>query len=95
VGTGDQKETIVKKSMFFLKPVILNIIKWDNPKAPYICSTNISIIRWAEDAPADVAFDLLGYEASVQEAITTPWAKSFAMEITCSDSAMTKVKRRF
>jgi hypothetical protein len=39
-----------------------------------------------------VAFDLLGYEASVQEAITTPWAKSFAMEITCSDSAMTTVK---
>eukprot|EP00435_Cladocopium_sp_Y103_P027808 s2194_g6.t2 len=33
----------------------------------------------AADAPADVAFDLLGYEASVQQAMSTPWAKSFAM----------------
>ena len=47
----------------------------------------------AEDAPADVAFDLLGYEASVQEAIETPWAKSFAMSCSaCSDSAMSKRK---
>lgn len=36
----------------------------------------------AAEAPADVAFDLLGYEASVQEAMSTPWAKSFAM--SCS-----------
>lgn len=55
-----------------------------NPYAlPEGCSIKEEILR-AADAPADVAFDLLGYEASVQEAITTPWAKSFAMEITCS-----------
>ena len=42
----------------------------------------------AEDAPADVAFDLLGYEASVQEAMSSPWAKSFAMCSSAgSDSA--------
>eukprot|EP00438_Fugacium_kawagutii_P016854 Skav219686 [mRNA] locus=scaffold817:101979:106503:- [translate_table: standard] len=40
------------------------------------------------EGPTEVAFDLLGYDASVQEAMSAPWAQSFAMSSTaCSTSS--------